>query len=126
MILFNYLTDFNYFPLKIVFWKLLDMVRTGKKKWPFWKGVLISAILFSNQDHPCYLNITSDIINLYTSHCIFFTSSIVCKGSQTVNLNLEIIEIQYILKLTIFIFYFCVFLFLFICMFKHVYLSLVL
>jgi hypothetical protein len=28
------------FSLKIVFWKLLEMVRTGQK-WPFWKGVLM-------------------------------------------------------------------------------------
>ena len=28
---FSYLTDFSYFPLKIVFRKLLDTVRTGKK-----------------------------------------------------------------------------------------------
>ena len=27
----NYFTDFRYFPLKIVFRKLLDTVRTGKK-----------------------------------------------------------------------------------------------
>jgi hypothetical protein len=33
MILFSYLTDFFYFPLKIVLRKLLDMVRTGQK-WP--------------------------------------------------------------------------------------------
>ena len=32
MILFSYLTDFSYFTLKIVFWKLLDLVRTVKKK----------------------------------------------------------------------------------------------
>jgi len=38
MIFFSYLTDFSYFPLKIVFRILLDMVRTGQK-WPFWKGV---------------------------------------------------------------------------------------
>jgi len=38
MICFSYLTDFSYFPLKIVFRKLLDMVRTGQK-WPFWKGL---------------------------------------------------------------------------------------
>jgi len=31
MIFFGYLTNFSYFPLKIVFRKLLDMVRTGKK-----------------------------------------------------------------------------------------------
>jgi hypothetical protein len=33
-----YLTDFSYFPLKIVFWKWLDTFRTGKNL-PFWKGV---------------------------------------------------------------------------------------
>jgi hypothetical protein len=32
----SYLTIDSNFPLKIVFWKLLDMVRTGKKL-PFWK-----------------------------------------------------------------------------------------
>jgi hypothetical protein len=65
-----------------------------------------------NKDHPCYLNITSEIINLYTSHCIFFTSSIVCKGSQTVNAksrnNRNTIHIKtnhfYFLFLCIFIF----------------------
>jgi len=31
MIFINYLTDFRYFPLKIVFRKLLDTVRTGQK-----------------------------------------------------------------------------------------------
>jgi hypothetical protein len=31
MILFSYLTDFSHFPLKIVFQKLLDTVRTGQK-----------------------------------------------------------------------------------------------
>ena len=30
-ILFSYLIDFSYFPMKIVFQKLLDTVRTGKK-----------------------------------------------------------------------------------------------
>ena len=35
--LFGYLNDFSYFPLKIAFWKLLDMVRTGKK-WTILKG----------------------------------------------------------------------------------------
>jgi hypothetical protein len=38
MIFFSYLTDFSYFPVKIVFQKLLDTVRIGQK-WPFWKGV---------------------------------------------------------------------------------------
>jgi hypothetical protein len=31
MIFVSYLTDFSYFPLIIVFPKLLDMVRTGQK-----------------------------------------------------------------------------------------------
>jgi len=31
MIYFTYLTDFCYFPLKIVFRKLLDMVGAGQK-----------------------------------------------------------------------------------------------
>jgi len=35
---FSYLTDFSYFPPKIVFRNLLDTVRTGKK-WQFLKGV---------------------------------------------------------------------------------------
>ena len=59
MIFFSYLTNFNSFPLKIVFRKLLDKVRTGQK-WPFGKGSvdgfsyfsLISIILFYNQYHP--------------------------------------------------------------------------
>ena len=38
IILFSYLTDCSYFTLKIVFRKMLDMVRTDKK-WQFWKGV---------------------------------------------------------------------------------------
>jgi hypothetical protein len=58
MICFSYLADIRYFPLKNVFRKLLDTVRTGQK-WPFWKGgvdgfsyfSLISDILFSNQDY---------------------------------------------------------------------------
>ena len=45
----------------IFFWKLLDMVRTGKKKWTILKGGIdgfiyfhwFSVISFSNQDHPC-------------------------------------------------------------------------
>jgi hypothetical protein len=45
MILFSYLTDFSYFPLKIVFQKLLDTVRTGQK-WPFWKGVYMVSVIF--------------------------------------------------------------------------------
>ena len=32
MILFSYLTDFSCFPLKIIFRKLLDMVRTNNNK----------------------------------------------------------------------------------------------
>jgi hypothetical protein len=38
MIFFSYLTDFSYFPVKIVFQKVLD---TGRKsqKLTFWKGV---------------------------------------------------------------------------------------
>ena len=31
MIFFSYLIDFSYFPLKIVFQKLMDTVRTGKQ-----------------------------------------------------------------------------------------------
>ena len=38
MIYFSYLTDFSYFPMEIVFRKLLDTVRTGQN-WPVWKGV---------------------------------------------------------------------------------------
>jgi hypothetical protein len=37
----NYLTNFNYFLLKIVFRKMLDMVRTGKKM-TILKGVVDS------------------------------------------------------------------------------------
>jgi hypothetical protein len=59
MILFSYLTDFNYFPLKIVSRNLLDQ---NKSKMTILKGVvdgfiyfsLISVILFSNQDHSWY------------------------------------------------------------------------
>jgi hypothetical protein len=42
---FNYLTDFSYFSLKIVFRKLLNTVRTGIKC-PFWKGVLMVSEIF--------------------------------------------------------------------------------
>jgi hypothetical protein len=59
MILFSYLTDFSYLPLKIIFRKLLNTVRTGKKMTILKGGVdgfsyfsLILVILFSNQDHP--------------------------------------------------------------------------
>jgi hypothetical protein len=38
IVFFSYLTDFGYFTLKIVFWKLLYTVRTGQI-WPFWKGM---------------------------------------------------------------------------------------
>jgi hypothetical protein len=64
MIFFSYITDFSYFPLKIVFRKLLDKVKTGKKITNLKGGVdglnyfsLISVILFSNQDHPCNINV---------------------------------------------------------------------
>jgi hypothetical protein len=60
---FSYLTDLSYFPLKIVFRKLLDMFKTGiKKNSHFERGCndfsyfsLISVVLFSNQDHPWIL-----------------------------------------------------------------------
>ena len=64
MIFFRlYLTDFSYFPLKIVFRKFLDMLRTGKKMTGLKGGVdgfstiflRFSVILFSNQNHPCTL-----------------------------------------------------------------------
>jgi hypothetical protein len=44
MIFFSYLTDFSYFPLKIVFWKLLDRIRTGQKR-----------LLTQNVKQPCTL-----------------------------------------------------------------------
>ena len=62
MIFFGYLTNFTYFPLKIVFWKLLDMVRTGKKNDHFerecrWFQLFFIAFsyFFFNQDHPYYI-----------------------------------------------------------------------
>jgi len=59
---FNYLTDFSYFSLKIVFRKLLNTVRKGYRM-PVLKGGVdgfsnfsfFSVILFSNQDHPCWI-----------------------------------------------------------------------
>ena len=55
---FSYLTDFSYFPLKIVFRKLLDNGQNMSKMTILKGGVvgfsyfsLISVILFSNRDH---------------------------------------------------------------------------
>jgi hypothetical protein len=88
MILFSYFTDFSYFPLKIVFRKLLDTARTGqncvpkvaghgqnRSKLTILKGSkdgfsyfsLISIILFSNQGHPC-------ICVRGFCHCLWFSN----------------------------------------------------
>jgi hypothetical protein len=39
MIFFSFLANFSYFPLRIVFQKLLETDRTGKKNYHFEKGV---------------------------------------------------------------------------------------
>jgi len=60
MIFFIYLTDFNYFPLKIVFLKVTAHCQNRSKITILKVGVdgvsyfsLISVILFSNKHHPC-------------------------------------------------------------------------
>jgi hypothetical protein len=90
MIIFSYLTDFNYFPLKIVFWKselseqvknvhfergcrwfqlvFDDFIGGGNvhfERWCRW------FILFSNQDHPFFKGLwclmpLSTIFQLYS------------------------------------------------------------
>jgi hypothetical protein len=69
MILFSYLTDFNYFPLKIVSRNLLDQ---NKSKMTILKGVvdgfmvqqvsgnnfqrkIVEISLITEKNHPCYM-----------------------------------------------------------------------
>jgi hypothetical protein len=57
---FSHLTDFSYFPLINIFWKLQDMVRTEIKRTFLKDGFSyfhwFSVILFSSQNRHCFLD----------------------------------------------------------------------
>jgi hypothetical protein len=70
IVFFSYLTDFGYFTLKIVFWKLLYTVGTGQI-WPFWKRVwMVSAIFHWFQLFYFLTRIIPDLLNLFVRNLL--------------------------------------------------------